>query len=300
MTQLSDQNRALIEREFPAWLKDFGAGYWTMKPSSLARLLDAARQEGAPAGEVVTYQARVHEWVVACFGEEVARDGRERNHRFLEEALELVQAAGCTTSEAHQLVDYVFGRAVGEPGQEVGGVMNTLAALCNAHGLDLDGEAEKELARVWTISDRIRAKHAAKPKHSPLPGSVTAQPPRQEGSDDYADMLWRWFDKREYPFSGEERSNGLTASDFESMLDDHEAALSDRQEGSAPGIGGEVVSREEIVEALEPFAQQFDVSAWDPVNDHLRAYGSLSRSDFRRVAAVLSKLGLSQAEGGGA
>lgn len=119
-----------------------------------------------------TYQARVHKWVVSCFGEAVAADGVERNHRFLEEALELVQATGCSASEAHQLVDYVFGRPIGEPGQEVGGVMNTLAALCNAHGLDLDGEAERELARVWTISDKIRAKHAAKPKHSPLPGSI--------------------------------------------------------------------------------------------------------------------------------
>lgn len=122
-----------------------------------------------------TYQARVDEWVLACFGEEVAKDVRERNHRFLEESLELVQSNGCTASEAHQLVDYVFGRPVGEPGQEVGGVMNTLAALCNAAGLDLNGEAERELARVWTKVEQIRAKHASKPKHSPLPGA--AEPP---------------------------------------------------------------------------------------------------------------------------
>lgn len=131
-----------------------------------------SRARPVMAGEK-TYQARVHEWVVSCFGEAAAADGVERNHRFLEEALELVQAAGCTAGEAHQLVDYVFGRPIGEPGQEVGGVMNTLAALCNAHGLNLDGEAERELARVWTISDKIRAKHAAKPKHSPLPGSLS-------------------------------------------------------------------------------------------------------------------------------
>ena len=125
-----------------------------------------------------TYQARVDEWVLACFGEEVARDVRERNHRFLEESLELVQSNGCTASEAHQLVDYVFGRPVGEPGQEVGGVMNTLAALCNAAGLDLNGEAERELARVWTKVEQIRAKHASKPNHSPLPGL----PPSNEES----------------------------------------------------------------------------------------------------------------------
>ena len=145
----------------------------------------------------LTYQARVHKWVVSCFGEAVAADGRERNHRFLEEALELVQSTGCTASEAQQLVDYVFGRDIGEPGQEVGGVMNTLAALCNAHGLDLEGEAEKELARVWTISDRIRAKHAAKPKHSPLPGALSRAPEagREEvQARDVMKGLHRWLE----------------------------------------------------------------------------------------------------------
>ena len=43
---------------------------------------------------------------------------RGAEHRFLEEALELVQACGATASEAHQLVDYVYGRPVGEPAQE--------------------------------------------------------------------------------------------------------------------------------------------------------------------------------------
>mgnify|MGYP006958842284 CR=1 FL=1 len=70
--------------------------------------------------------------------DEHASDKAERSHRFLEEALELVQACGCSASEAHQLVDYVFGRAVGHASQEAGGVMVTLAALCLvAEGLDL-------------------------------------------------------------------------------------------------------------------------------------------------------------------
>jgi hypothetical protein len=115
------------------------------------------------------FQSRVQPWLLACFGAEIAADKVERNHRFLEEALELVQATGCTQSEAHQLVDYVFGRSVGEPAQEVGGVMVTLAALCLAHDLDMHADAETELARIWTKVEAIRAKQAAKPKHSPLP-----------------------------------------------------------------------------------------------------------------------------------
>ena len=115
-------------------------------------------------------QCRVQPWMLACFGEEIASDRIERNHRFIEEALELVQANGCTVDEAHQLVDYVFNRPVGDPHQEVGGVMITLAALCLASGLDMEKAGEDELARIWTKVETIRAKQAAKPKHGPLPG----------------------------------------------------------------------------------------------------------------------------------
>jgi NTP pyrophosphatase (non-canonical NTP hydrolase) len=124
-----------------------------------------------------TFQARVKPWMDACFGAEISADKIERNHRFLEEALELVQANGCTQSEAHQLVDYVYGRDVGEINQEVGGVMVTLAALCLANGIDMHKGGETELARIWTKVEKIRAKQAAKPKHSPLPEHTTRPAP---------------------------------------------------------------------------------------------------------------------------
>lgn len=116
-----------------------------------------------------TFQNRVQPWLMECFGAMIAGDREERNHRFLEESLELVQALGCSASEAHQLVDYVYGRPVGDPPQEVGGVMVTLAALCLANGLDMHANGETELARIWTKVEKIRAKQAAKPKYSPLP-----------------------------------------------------------------------------------------------------------------------------------
>jgi hypothetical protein len=118
-----------------------------------------------------SYQRRVQHWLMACFSMEVCRDGAERNHRFLEEALELVQSLGCTASEAHQLVDYVYGRPDGDVNQEMGGVMVTLAALASCHDIDMAAAGETELARVWTKIDAIRAKQAAKPKHSPLPAA---------------------------------------------------------------------------------------------------------------------------------
>ncbi|WP_255504188.1 hypothetical protein [Caballeronia sp. EK] len=122
------------------------------------------------------FQARVQPWLMECFGAMIAGDREERNHRFIEEALELVQACGMGASEAHQLVDYVYGRPVGEPHQEVGGVMVTLAALCLANDLDMHEAAETELARIWTKVEQIRAKQAAKPKHSPLPQAIAAPP----------------------------------------------------------------------------------------------------------------------------
>lgn len=132
------------------------SGHGSMRPDS-------------PASETVSFQDSVKPWLLACFGEAIANDKTERNHRFLEEALELVQATGCTQSEAHQLVDYVFSRPVGEPTQEAGGVMVTLAALCLAHQLDMHKAGDTELARIWVKIEQIRTKQAAKPRHSPLP-----------------------------------------------------------------------------------------------------------------------------------
>lgn len=135
----------------------------------MVELCDQALQSARETPDV-SFQWRVKPWMLRCFGLEIAIDGVERNHRFLEDALELVQACGCTASEAHQLVDYVFGRPIGEPMQEAGGVMVTLAALCLAHALDMHAAGDVELARCWDNIDKIRAKQAAKPKHGPLPG----------------------------------------------------------------------------------------------------------------------------------
>lgn len=93
-------------------------------------------------------------------------------YRFAEEALELVQACGASKEDVLRLVEYVYDRSMGEPAQEVGGVMVTLAALCFCNQIDLGSAAETELERVWQKIEKIRAKQAAKPEgvRSPLPG----------------------------------------------------------------------------------------------------------------------------------
>lgn len=118
------------------------------------------------------FQARVDEWMDACFGQEIKNDLVERADRFVEESLELTQTVdGFTKERAHALVEYVFGRPVGERPQEVGGVKVTLAALCNAGDVDIEDAAETELSRISQpeMIEKIRAKQAAKPTGSALP-----------------------------------------------------------------------------------------------------------------------------------
>lgn len=116
-------------------------------------------------------QSRVREWTLDCFGDEIACDMQERMDRFTEEALELAQSLGYDADRAHALVNYVFGRDKGEPSQEVGGTMTTLAALCNVAEIDILTAFAAEVARITQpeMVLKIRAKQAAKPTGSALP-----------------------------------------------------------------------------------------------------------------------------------
>lgn len=122
---------------------------------------------------VTSIQFQVYLWMKRCFKPEVINSKPERNHRFLEEALELVQSTGCTKEEALELVDYVYSREVGDPKQEVGGVIVTLAALCNVQQINFTDEARNEINRINRpeIIAKIRQKQLTKPDSSPLPGT---------------------------------------------------------------------------------------------------------------------------------
>jgi hypothetical protein len=117
------------------------------------------------------YQQRVADWMQVCFGPDISADIAERCLRFFEEAGELCQALGMSEDTAHALVAYTWGREAGDPGQEVGGVVVTLAALCQAARMDMMADGETELARISDpeIIRHIRAKHAAKPLRSGAP-----------------------------------------------------------------------------------------------------------------------------------
>lgn len=119
------------------------------------------------------FQKRAGDWSVAAFGvDSVENKVPTRVDRFDEESAELSQSLGQTMWRAMQIIKYVYHRPVGDPFQEVGGTMVTLATLCNAASslhLDYELAAETELARAWKNIDAVRAKQALKREGSPLP-----------------------------------------------------------------------------------------------------------------------------------
>ncbi|MFC9273549.1 hypothetical protein ACFTXJ_38105, partial [Streptomyces zhihengii] len=122
----------------------------------------------------------------------------------LEEVLELLQAHGYDKARVATLVDYVFGRPVGEPAQEVGGVMVTLAGYCWVAGLDMHVAGDAEMTRInqSEVMAKIRAKQEAKNAlhfDTPLPGNAaaTAQQPAQVYLDGLDRALGETIDQRD-------------------------------------------------------------------------------------------------------
>lgn len=109
-----------------------------------------------------TYQSRVWEWVNECFDRPTAQSYRERNLRFIEEAIELLQSCDMAKKDILDMVEYTFSRPKGEVKQEVGGTMVTLAALCEAHGIDMLKAGEEELYQATLNTEKIQAKHKQK------------------------------------------------------------------------------------------------------------------------------------------
>jgi len=115
----------------------------------------------------MSFQTKVNNWVIECFGEEILFDKHERGQRFIEEAIELVQSTGLSRETVLKLVDYVYNRPVGEVYQEVGGVIVTLAALCTCFGENLEVCKQLELSRISLPEAiiKIREKQKLKPRY---------------------------------------------------------------------------------------------------------------------------------------
>lgn len=135
----------------------------------------------AAQGQGDSFQQRVSTWMAQCFLPSLYSNMTERGDRLLEEVLELLQSKGYDRTRVATLVDYVWSRPVGEPSQEVGGVMVTLAGFCWIAALNMHAAGETELTRIGRpeVMDKIRRKQEAKNAlhfDTPLPGNATASP----------------------------------------------------------------------------------------------------------------------------
>lgn len=97
-------------------------------------------------------QRVVVDWGVRCFGADHMADKIVRAARFLEEAIELVQAVGLPKDHAQRALDYVYSRPPGDPAQELGGVSNTQYALAGALSLSVAECEAREIARCLSKS----------------------------------------------------------------------------------------------------------------------------------------------------
>ncbi len=117
---------------------------------------------------MINFQSSIRNWIKETFGTSddnvIAWDKRERSFRFFEEATELVQSHSITREECDKILDYVFSRPVGEPSQEVGGVMVTLAGLCCVTSHNIYDCGWKEYNRINTpeMREKIRNKQVSK------------------------------------------------------------------------------------------------------------------------------------------
>jgi hypothetical protein len=139
----------------------------------------------APSEARQSFQEGVAAWMEQCFSPAVCHNTTERGDRLLEEVLELLQSHDYDRSRVATLVEYVWNRPKGEPAQEVGGVMVTLAAYCWIAGINMHDEAVRELARITqpAVMAKIRAKQDAKNAlhfDTPLPGGASEA---RQGSD---------------------------------------------------------------------------------------------------------------------
>lgn len=107
-------------------------------------------------------QQAAFSWVQKTFGASNAHP-RERARRFIEEAIELAQAEGLTSTEVQNVVTHVYGKKPGDPQQEAGGVGVTLLAYCESKGFSADKAELAEFERVSAIDvEYFRRRHDAK------------------------------------------------------------------------------------------------------------------------------------------
>lgn len=167
-----------VEREASPVPESFTLPDWIESPAPVDALLAAvapaaAKAIGIPAKSMKQSSMRNFQQAVLDWMRQVLPGWAEKKHerlfRFMEESMELVQSLGMTNDEVVRVVNYVYSRPAGQPPQELGGTMLTLAALSTAHDIDMVIEGWEELLRVYdpAVVAKIKAKHVDNGKGPP-------------------------------------------------------------------------------------------------------------------------------------
>jgi len=101
--------------------------------------------------EIHREQMKLHRWVRETFGEKAATDRHERIARLLEEVVELAQAESLPSTKVQAIVARVYGRPMGDPRAEVGGVAVTLLAYLASRDWSFVERLRTELDRIYAI-----------------------------------------------------------------------------------------------------------------------------------------------------
>lgn len=112
------------------------------------------------------------DWARRCFGDAHVDNHKVRGIRALEEMIELNQALGVPVELARKTLETVYSRPVGDIEQEIGGVMLTLAVLCDTMDRDPEHMFEQELLRVLKKSPE----HFAKRNNEKISLGLTSEP----------------------------------------------------------------------------------------------------------------------------
>lgn len=108
------------------------------------------------------FQSWIWSWMLNTFGP-VSEVSIDRPMRFFEEAVELAQATDLTKDQAHQLVDYVYGREKGDPFIEIGDVLLTLAGVASSRNVQMEDSARAVKLRATRNAEKIAAKRKMRP-----------------------------------------------------------------------------------------------------------------------------------------
>lgn len=106
---------------------------------------------------------RVRQFLLDAFPDDPVIRPKVRVLRFLEEALELAQSIGITKEKALEQLEYTYARPIGEPRQEFGGTVFTLAAVGLALDMDLDTAGHDAVDEAYGRIEQIREKQKTKP-----------------------------------------------------------------------------------------------------------------------------------------